>query len=678
MKGNGCSHRLAARGLLERKASGTNMAFIAHQLYPGMAGADPLQGLVRKRHVFYIQGFFPKGPAYYHKLLQQELQAFSALHDLDWSCSSLEWITTIKARCEIQVARGTETVTTVYEFLHWQDLILTTCSLGLCESLRKNILSLLAHITAGAPIHMLRTHWKYFIAWTLPYFLYLAIALCALAAVFYFSQLIFVGLSTRPLFLAPFFLIMTLSLWRISRLCWSSLMLRNFICAADYARGALPELEERIERFGQHIFSTCKESDADEILIIGHSFGTQLAVLTTAYALALGAFQNNNGRTKLLNLGDATCHIGFLKGAGALRLRHAVLKLASHPDLPWVVLYSGKDVLCFDNADPATTLAKIETGQEPPVDRFSWPLMYDAAFRSAVEKKDYLRLRWQFFRMHSQFIFAARKKTARFDYFRTICGAAPLALWGKRLTAQKRNEMKLSYIEKRQARHRAATTRWAQPLASNVLKIRAWGSLLLADHGILRPVYWNSAKVTDQIWRGPQPNPLHLRRLAKKGLKTIVNLRGPTVYGSYALAKNAAQKYGLKFIDLPIYSGSAPLKEHIHALHDLFQTIEKPALLHCKSGADRSGLAAVLYLVLSEDMPVADALKHLSYRYGHIKNSKTGILDAFFAQYINDTKSKPMRFLQWVDEVYDPDALNAAFKRLDLRRMLIDVVIRRE
>ena len=54
------------------------------------------------------------------------------------------------------------------------------------------------------------------------------------------------------------------------------------------------------------------------------------------------------------------------------------------------------------------------------------------------------------------------------------------------------------------------------------------------------------------------------------------------------------------------------------ALIALMERVEKPILIHCKDGADRTGLASALYLavVKQEDPKVAEA--QLSIRYGHI------------------------------------------------------------
>jgi protein tyrosine/serine phosphatase len=205
-----------------------------------------------------------------------------------------------------------------------------------------------------------------------------------------------------------------------------------------------------------------------------------------------------------------------------------------------------------------------------------------------------------------------------------------------------------------------------------------WVSMLFADHGGGRPFYWNSGKVTDDVWRGPQPNPFHIRKFARRGFKTLLNLRGKTVYGSYDLEKIYAAKYGLTMIDLALSSGGAPRKQQIYALRDVFKTMQKPVLMHCKSGADRAGLASALYLIIVENAPVELAAKQLSRSYGHIKYSKTGILDAFFEKYLSDNARRPMPFMQWVDEVYDPKALDAVFQKPTMLRTVIDFFIRRE
>ena len=70
----------------------------------------------------------------------------------------------------------------------------------------------------------------------------------------------------------------------------------------------------------------------------------------------------------------------------------------------------------------------------------------------------------------------------------------------------------------------------------------------------------------------------------------------------------------------------APDPKELLALLDLFDSVEKPFLMHCKSGADRAGLASALYLIHSEGKSVAEAQTMLSFKYLHVNDRKTGIM----------------------------------------------------
>ena len=98
-----------------------------------------------------------------------------------------------------------------------------------------------------------------------------------------------------------------------------------------------------------------------------------------------------------------------------------------------------------------------------------------------------------------------------------------------------------------------------------------------------------------------------------------------------------------------------------------------PALLHCKSGADRAGLAAGLF-VLFEGGTARDALRQLSLRFGHIRQAKTGILDAFFLRYQREAEGRKP-FLDWVREDYDEAALRRDFHANGLASFINDWVL---
>jgi protein tyrosine/serine phosphatase len=202
--------------------------------------------------------------------------------------------------------------------------------------------------------------------------------------------------------------------------------------------------------------------------------------------------------------------------------------------------------------------------------------------------------------------------------------------------------------------------------------------MLFVDHGIFRVLYLNRHRLGERAWRSAQPTPHQIRALARQGLRTIVNLRGERVCGSYWLEKATCERKGIKLVNFNIKSRAAPTREEVRAAVELFDRIEYPALLHCKSGADRAGLMSVLYCFLKEGRPLEEAKRQLSLRYGHFRQAHTGILDYFFERYLEDNARRPMPFLEWVDKVYDPVELKRTFRSRSWANRLVDQVLRRE
>jgi protein tyrosine/serine phosphatase len=210
-------------------------------------------------------------------------------------------------------------------------------------------------------------------------------------------------------------------------------------------------------------------------------------------------------------------------------------------------------------------------------------------------------------------------------------------------------------------------------------RVLAWLDMHLVDHGAIRALYNNFYDLGGGMYRSSQPSPAQLARYQKKyGLRTVINLRGPHGYGSYALEKEACDKLGLALHDVKLYSRTPPEVEEVHAMDELFKTLEYPALLHCKSGADRASLAATLYRVLHLGHPVAEAITELGWTYGHFRHSATGVIDFIFARYLADHARQPVAFMTWIDNAYDADAIRTEFRPGSWSALLVDKVLRRE
>jgi len=86
---------------------------------------------------------------------------------------------------------------------------------------------------------------------------------------------------------------------------------------------------------------------------------------------------------------------------------------------------------------------------------------------------------------------------------------------------------------------------------------------------------------------------------------------------------------------------------------------------------------SALYLLIHKQRPAREALAQLSFEYLHVKQAKTGLLDAFLEAYL-PYEDHGMAFFDWVDNIYDPDALQAGFMAQRWANRLIDDILKRE
>ncbi len=245
----------------------------------------------------------------------------------------------------------------------------------------------------------------------------------------------------------------------------------------------------------------------------------------------------------------------------------------------------------------------------------------------------------------------------------------------------------MSGVVKRTRRaFKRVTLGWRDSLAarSPAWAKRAFGpmlthlDMLFIDHGVLRLFYLNRHSLGDHASRAAQPAPHHIKAFAAEGIRTIVNLRGVRDCGSYWLERDACRRYGIKLIDCQFRSRAAPSREELRRARDLFDRIEYPMLMHCKSGADRAGLMSVLYRHLKLGVPIEQASEELSWRFGHIRQADTGILDHFFTCYRAENAKRPMPFFDWVEKVYDPDEVARSFSVNGWANRLVNSILRRE
>ncbi|PHR57362.1 MAG: protein tyrosine phosphatase [Robiginitomaculum sp.] len=207
---------------------------------------------------------------------------------------------------------------------------------------------------------------------------------------------------------------------------------------------------------------------------------------------------------------------------------------------------------------------------------------------------------------------------------------------------------------------------------------RAEADLMWRDHGFLRLRFQNKHWISDEMVRTNQPSPKQIEAWAKAGIRTIINLRGGLNSGFHTLEVEACQKRGIVLENFTVKSRDTHPPEVIFGARDLFERIEYPALMHCKSGADRAGFMAALYMHFAKGQRIEQAMQQLSFKTLHVKAGKTGMLDFFFQSYLDFASKKQITFSNWVETEYDPVAVKAAFMENWLGNVLVEKVLRRE
>jgi len=185
---------------------------------------------------------------------------------------------------------------------------------------------------------------------------------------------------------------------------------------------------------------------------------------------------------------------------------------------------------------------------------------------------------------------------------------------------------------------------------------------LYFDHEIIRGLWTNFHEIAPGVFRSNHPTRKRFAQMKARGISTVLNLRGANPNAHYWAEEEWCRELGLTLVSVELNARGLVPRERLQHLIATFRCLPRPFVMHCKSGADRAGLASAIYLMVIEGQPVAQAKKMLSPRYFHIPNRHVGILDYMLDCYAARSAREPMSFETWVDTVYDPAEITARFR----------------
>jgi protein tyrosine/serine phosphatase len=160
------------------------------------------------------------------------------------------------------------------------------------------------------------------------------------------------------------------------------------------------------------------------------------------------------------------------------------------------------------------------------------------------------------------------------------------------------------------------------------MSVRSLSIAMIATLALACSGYWLALTITGNfhavvpgsVYRSAQPSEAALGRYVKDhGIRSVLNLRGAQPGKQWYDSEAAmSQRLGLTHIDFAMADDKPLSWSDTFSLISLMREAPKPMLIHCRSGSNRTSLAAAIYLAAIAGDTFADAESQLSPRYGYV------------------------------------------------------------
>src|SRR6202047_2119022 len=312
---------------------------------------------------------------------------------------------------------------TSYDFLRFEDLIQRDLASPIWRTVLHAIWIYWRLVFRGTIARFWKAHWRFATFITYPHVVLLIEARGSLGIAFGFAKglqalgipELFSIAAAAALFIATIGTVLKTT----ENSTYLLYLLSDTIWTWEFSHRQRPEWDQRIDRFAQYLAHVARTSDAEEIVVVGHSSGSFLGAEILARALKLDPALGRHGpRVVLLTIGGNFPIVGFL--AASKDFRDHLRLPAGEPSIDWIDCQSRKDVMNFYPFDPIAGHG-IDVGASRRN-----PTIVTVRFREIIKPAHYNLFRWKFFRVHFQFVMANELPHA-YDFFMIVCGPIPLS-----------------------------------------------------------------------------------------------------------------------------------------------------------------------------------------------------------------------------------------------------------
>lgn len=363
---------------------------------------------LKKRHIYYVTGFDPRGINFYYSLLKREALLSKKRQQSQFYAGKLKVENKYSSSCPL-IFEASENFTSEYHLLSILDLIAPYFRQSIAQSVWQTLVTFWIIFSSKIIYKCLKHSFKFGLFILYPFI----ILFVGMTTSWGLSVLLSTQLAPQeyswvciPIFPLIFYLVLTL-LKKTDQFHYIFYLLGDFYFSHTAVRNKNQALNMRIDLFAHDIADTLSKTDEnEEILIVGHSSGGLLAIQLMAKLCDI-APPETRSRLSLLTMGNQAS-LGFLNNAEVFHKN--IDTLLKNPRIIWRDVFAPQDVISSGKLEVNKFFSgQLSSGYE----------CMSARLRESLTPENYKIMIHKFFKIHMQYLRSSETGQG-FDYFQLL------------------------------------------------------------------------------------------------------------------------------------------------------------------------------------------------------------------------------------------------------------------